>query len=59
MARDEYERDLCSRWRTASPEPVIDTGEVLDAEFDVNDDADLRELSYQLYDEEISNRWKK
>ena len=36
---------------------TADSKKLLDAEFDMND-GDLRELSYRLYDESISNRWK-
>ena len=31
---------------------------LIDADFDINDDADLRELAYRLYDADVSSRWK-
>ena len=57
---EQYENDLTTRWQRTSPEPVINTpaAPVLDADFDINDDADLRELAYRLYDSDIASRWK-
>lgn len=59
-AYQSYEDDLCSRYRNASPEPVMaapDASPILDEGFDL-DDSDLREIAYRLYDEEISSKWK-